>query len=288
MNSLACIKPSRHVIDRSGLWPLSESLDTIGVMARNTADLASVMQAYEPHIDYQIIINDSVKNMKVGVDFDLINQVAKKFPELKYNFNNTIDIYKKLGVQIIPINIPVVIMDKLAENARTTISIDAHKNYTNFTQSDLNNINTQLQNLIKDGNQKADNNDIVQQFNEIWQEIYNENNLDAVLLFVWGVPAPLKSEIPKIITSPDLFAAAVRYMVPFNYFDLPLVVVPQKTPSKECINVENLCSYNNRPSSFQLIGSVNQYSAAKLLRLAYAYEKERGELIYPFMEIYNK
>lgn len=57
MNSLACIKPSRHVIDRNGVWPFSQSLDTVGVMARHSVDLASVMQAYEPYIDYETILH---------------------------------------------------------------------------------------------------------------------------------------------------------------------------------------------------------------------------------------
>jgi hypothetical protein len=71
-------------------------------------------------------------------------------------------------------------------------------------------------------------------------------------------------------------------MVPFNYIDLPLVVVAQKTPSNGCRVGESLCVYSDRPSAFQLIGTVNKKSSAKLLQLAYAYEKERGELIYPF------
>ena len=99
-------------------------------------------------------------------------------------------------------------------------------------------------------------------------------DLDAVLLPVWGRPAPLAAEIPEIVTTPALFAEAVRYMVPFNYADLPLVVVPAAV--SRCRG-GGACPYALRPRSFQLVGR----NESILLRLAAAYELERGELEFP-------
>ena len=102
---------------------------------------------------------------------------------------------------------------------------------------------------------------------------FSRARVDAVLLPVWGRPAPLAEEIPEIVTTPALFAEAVRYMVPFNYADLPLVVVPAAV--SRCRG--GACPYALRPRAFQLVGR----NEATLLRLAAAYELERGELAYP-------
>ena len=102
----------------------------------------------------------------------------------------------------------------------------------------------------------------------------SSNQFVSVLLPVWGRPAPLAAEIPAIVTTSTLFAEAVRFMVPFNYADLPLVVVPAAV--SRCRG-GGACPYALRPRAFQLVGR----NEATLLRLAAAYELERGELAYP-------
>ena len=97
-----------------------------------------------------------------------------------------------------------------------------------------------------------------------------------MLLPVWGRPAPLAAEIPAIVTTSTLFAEAVRYMVPFNYADLPLVVVPAAV-SRCDSRGGGACPYALRPRAFQLVGR----NESILLRLAAAYELERGELAFP-------
>ncbi len=109
-------------------------------------------------------------------------------------------------------------------------------------------------------------------FGDRWTRAFGD--LDAVLLPVWGRPAPLAAEIPEIVTTPALFAEAVRYMVPFNYADLPLVVVPAAV--SRCRG-GGACPYALRPRAFQLVGR----NESILLRLAAAYELERGELEFP-------
>ena len=112
--------------------------------------------------------------------------------------------------------------------------------------------------------------------------LYEEDSLDTIVLVTWGVPAPLENEIPEIVTNPELFDRAVRFMVPFNYADVPLVVVPQRVASESCKQGDVFCEEKDRPFSFPLIGSNNSDSAAILLQLAHAYEQKRGPLVYPY------
>ena len=65
-------------------------------------------------------------------------------------------------------------------------------------------------------------------------------------------------------------------LVPFNYADLPLVVVPAAV-SRCDSRGGGACPYALRPRAFQLVGR----NESILLRLAAAYELERGELEFP-------
>ena len=162
-------------------------------------------------------------------------------------------------------------MDALGRGSRTTIARDAARNYAGL---DLE-MGGQLRELV-DMNvterAAAGVEGVAAAFGDRWTRALGD--LDAVLLPVWGRPAPLAAEIPAIVTSSTLFAEAVRFMVPFNYADLPLVVVPAAV--SRCRG-GGACPYALRPRAFQLVGR----NESILLRLAAAYELERGELEFP-------
>ena len=165
----------------------------------------------------------------------------------------------------------VPLMDALGRGSRTTIARDVARNYAGLDLA----MGGQLRELV-DMNvtetQAAEVESVAAAFAERWTRAFGD--LDAVLLPVWGRPAPLAAEIPAIVTTSTLFAEAVRFMVPFNYADLPLVVVPAAV--SRCRG-GGACPYALRPRAFQLVGR----NEATLLQLAAAYELERGELEFP-------
>ena len=264
MNSLTCVKPRRNILSGDGVWPLSQRLDTVGVMARTAAEIGSVL-GHD--------VDAAASGLRLGVDWAL---VAAAEPEsVRPTLRDATALCEGLGVRVENITGKVVelipLMDELGRGSRTTIARDVARNYAGL---DLE-MGGQLRELV-DLNvteaQAAAVEGVAAAFGDRWARAFGD--LDAVLLPVWGRPAPLAEEIPAIVTTPALFAEAVRYMVPFNYADLPLVVVPAAV--SRCRG-GGACPYALRPRAFQLVGR----NEATLLRLAAAYELERGELAFP-------
>lgn len=69
------LKPTLGTVSRTGVFPLSQSLDTVGAMARTPADLEAVFAAIcgdDPHdpasVDYHYVpFENSVKNLRLGI-----------------------------------------------------------------------------------------------------------------------------------------------------------------------------------------------------------------------------
>ena len=64
MNSLTCVKPRRNVLSGDGVWPLSQRLDTVGVMARTAAEVASVLG--------EDVDDAAASGLRLGVDWALV------------------------------------------------------------------------------------------------------------------------------------------------------------------------------------------------------------------------
>ena len=64
MNSLTCVKPRRNVLSGDGVWPLSQRLDTVGVMARTAAEVASVLG--------EDVDAAAASGLRLGVDWALV------------------------------------------------------------------------------------------------------------------------------------------------------------------------------------------------------------------------
>mmetsp|Transcript_20184 Transcript_20184/g.43860 ORF Transcript_20184/g.43860 Transcript_20184/m.43860 type:complete len:525 (+) Transcript_20184:129-1703(+) len=308
MNSLLCVKPRRSVIGRDGVWPLSQRLDTVGVIGRHASEVASFLQTYDASgRDYNAMMTataskNAVKNMRIGVDWTLIAQAEQELPNnyLGQIIRNAEKAFREdLNVQIVDISGKIAgdgglapLMDELAASSQTTIAHAVASNYKDLYRTPYKEqMSSQMTSLIEIGNNvtvaEYENIDaIAESFRDRWLTEFGQSglNLDAVMLFVWGRPAPLDSEIPAIVMSPSLFATAVRYMVPFNYADLPLVVVPQKVAGKTCKDL--FCGYADRPRSFQLVGTSSSLETGelRLLQLSKAYEQVRGELVYRVLD----
>ena len=81
-NSLTGIKPTWGRVSRHGLFPLAESLDHVGPMARSAADAAAVLQAIagadprdptalpDPVPDYLGEMNEGVAGLRLGIDWN--------------------------------------------------------------------------------------------------------------------------------------------------------------------------------------------------------------------------
>ncbi|WP_375329905.1 Asp-tRNA(Asn)/Glu-tRNA(Gln) amidotransferase subunit GatA [Candidatus Tisiphia endosymbiont of Nemotelus uliginosus] len=110
-------KPTYGRCSRYGMIAFASSLDQAGVLTRTVEDNALMLQAMmgfdekdSTSIDSEVpqlrsACNASVKNMKIGVPFDFMRKQGIQ-PDIIKMWQNTIDILKNDGVEIIDISLP--------------------------------------------------------------------------------------------------------------------------------------------------------------------------------------
>ncbi|MCC8483488.1 MAG: Asp-tRNA(Asn)/Glu-tRNA(Gln) amidotransferase subunit GatA [Rickettsia endosymbiont of Labidopullus appendiculatus] len=110
-------KPTYGRCSRYGMIAFASSLDQAGVLTRTVEDNALMLQAMmgfdekdSTSIDSEVpqlrsACNASVKNMKIGVPFDLMRKQGIQ-PDIIKMWQNAIDILKNDGVEIIDISLP--------------------------------------------------------------------------------------------------------------------------------------------------------------------------------------
>jgi amidase len=116
LNSVVGLKPTIGLLSRSGIVPISSTLDTPGPMTKNVIDnaiLLSAMTGKDMADDKSVSTDDkyfeavlnpvSLKGKRLGVFKDLL--------ETDSIYGNTINKLKKLGAEIIEFNAPEVSMD---------------------------------------------------------------------------------------------------------------------------------------------------------------------------------
>ncbi|MEO8435268.1 MAG: Asp-tRNA(Asn)/Glu-tRNA(Gln) amidotransferase subunit GatA [Pyrinomonadaceae bacterium] len=110
------LKPTYGRISRYGLVAFGSSLDQIGVFARNSSDVAAVLEviagrdendattADVPVPSYQAELRGNVKGLKLGVARALLGEGLND--EVREAINQAIEAYRELGAEIVDIELP--------------------------------------------------------------------------------------------------------------------------------------------------------------------------------------
>ncbi|MBS4165621.1 Glutamyl-tRNA(Gln) amidotransferase subunit A [Neochlamydia sp. AcF65] len=110
-------KPTYGRVSRYGLVAYASSLDQIGPFATNTRDAALVMEVIGKHCDkdstslpaeaddYLTKMNKDIKGKKIGVPWHFLDTLAA---EPKKVFNNSLEILKSLGAEIVEIDLSIL------------------------------------------------------------------------------------------------------------------------------------------------------------------------------------
>ena len=102
------LKPSRERVSRSGVAPLSWTLDHIGPMARSAADIARVLpymtaQA-EPELAAQcaeVITDPTVEGLRIGVPVNWFTELVDD--AVLTNWHNALEMLETLGCTLVPL-----------------------------------------------------------------------------------------------------------------------------------------------------------------------------------------
>lgn len=112
-NGVVGIKPTMGLVSRTGIVPISSTLDTAGPMAKNVYDAALLLGAIRGNdkldpitlgkkdevIDYTTFLKDiKAKELRVGIDLNNLDKLSEKRQKVFYE---NIELLKKQGVTII-------------------------------------------------------------------------------------------------------------------------------------------------------------------------------------------
>jgi len=131
-SGLVGMKPTRHLVPIEGLIPLSQSLDTLGVLTRNVRDNLIMMCAmtgakeYQPFLDGLLL---QFNNLRIGVDLQHWQDDSVQMG-VRTAFIRALEILKELGAVIIPLNLPD--LKNTTSVASTIINFEAFQQLTPF------------------------------------------------------------------------------------------------------------------------------------------------------------
>lgn len=112
------MKPTYGKVSRYGLIAFASSLDQIGPFGRSVKDIAAalnIIQGCDPcdstslnveNEDYLKNIENDIKGRKIGVIKELVGEGLTS--DVQSAIQNSIEVYKKLGAQIIEISLPLL------------------------------------------------------------------------------------------------------------------------------------------------------------------------------------
>lgn len=143
-------KPTYGRISRYGLFAFASSLDHVGIMARNVKDVAIVTDIIKGKDDYDMTslendskvyeneINNNIKGKKLFYIKEICNINEYQNPsEMLSNaldkFNRTIEICKKIGIEVDEISIDKNLLNALYPSYMTISCAEATSNNSNLT-----------------------------------------------------------------------------------------------------------------------------------------------------------
>lgn len=272
MPSAACglsgIKPTWGRVSRYGLFPLGESLDHVGPMARTAADAAAILKAIaggdandptalpDPVPDYLAEIGAGVDGLVIGVDWDFATQDVA--PAMAEAFTTAIAVLEALGAVIRPVTFPSqptgdafnLMMAEMVASHEETFPARADDYGPGLRAMLEGGMHVTGQMVIKANLARL-------RFNGQLARIFQEIDILAMPTLPWG--APKWEEIDAM--AEDMLSMAnvlMRYAVPFDLSGSPTLSVP--------------CGFDGLglPLSLQLVG--RRLGESTICRVGHAYQ----------------
>ncbi|KSA11911.1 amidase family protein [Maribacter dokdonensis] len=273
-NSVVGLKPTIGLLSRSGLVPISSTLDTPGPMTKNVKDnaiLLSAMLGYD-EVDSASMEDNYPGILSAGLNPEPLNEIRlgaiKELMESDSIYRKTIDKLKKEGATIIEIVPPEVSMDGFLSILNIDMRNDLPSYLRNYTDPNLVKIKS-----LEDAVAFNNNDSLVRipygqaLFNGIVSDTTTSSELEEIKLNLekngrtFFNSAMDKNRLDAILSINNYhagYAAVAKY---------PALTVPMGyKPSGE-------------PISLTFIGK--QFTEAKLLRIGKAYEEKFPVRIMP-------
>ncbi|MCZ6664238.1 MAG: amidase [Gammaproteobacteria bacterium] len=272
--SAACgvvgIKATFGKVSRYGVFPLSDTLDHIGPMARTVGDAAAMLQVLEgrdprdgstrtdPFCDYSQVLDKGIKGMRIGID--RAYSTTDTDPLMSDALFAAVDLMAKLGAEIVELTSPE--LADAADHWMATCSVDALLGHKNFYPKRADDYGPVFRSLLDHGAKvSAEEYARAQRQRQTTRALLDELLTDIDVMVCPAAPSPPmpQSEFPPQQVAPvEDIAPLVRFAAPTDFAGNPSITLP------------NGFTDDGLPLAMQFIG--RHGDEAGIIRAAAAYE----------------
>lgn len=268
------LKPTYSRVSRYGVMPVSFSLDTIGIMTRKVRDCARILSIIGgsdlndptasslPIKDYEASLDRKIGRVRIGIPTNYFYD--KCTDEIRQAMQNSLDVYRSLGAEVIPVEIPdPLVIDELRGILMDAEAATIHRHWLTTRPKDYSQeVRERIEpGLLVSATQYLEALNLRQLFvSKFVETVFGR--VDILHTPLLSIPVPTIEEIEndtKKLKS-EIIPILGRCTRPFSYLGLPTLIVPSGF------------TQNRLPVAFQLVGT--PFSESKLLNLGYAYESE--------------
>ena len=274
-NGIVGLKPTWGRVSRHGVFPLSDTFDHVGPMARTVPDAALMFAAIAgpdandptaldvPSADWTGAANNgSLKNLRIGVDQKYT--FGSVDPVMADAFRTALDVCAKHGAHIVDIEVPPV--DQILELAIIGAMAEAAISHARTYPSNRKSYSATYAELLEIGH-RATGIEIARL--AIWRREF-AGGLSAVFKSVDVMATPVLPVQPLMVAEMDALSAApplasapfLKFTIPFNLASVPTLTLPAKRLP------------DGTPLAFQLIGPA--LGEAAILSAGGAFERASG------------
>jgi len=221
-SGLVGLKTSAGLLPTSGVLPLSETLDTIGPMARTVADVAILFDVLTGAMRFNIADvqtwGGSFGNWRIGIPTDL---GVDLHPETAAIFEKAISQLRKAGATLVPVTLPSSVADYAAP-CGMYLAVDGYRHYGHFADAEPSLIGYGVRERIMSGKAISAATYLTQHENRARETKTIESlydTIDALFFPTTPMPAPVLGQHPEF-ESPAVFT---RFA---NYFNLAAISLP--------------------------------------------------------------
>ncbi len=266
-NGIVGLKPTWGRVSRYGVFPLGESLDHIGPMARSVADAALMLTAIAGHDpaddtslrapveDYAGALDRGVKGIRVGIDEKYIGEASADVATAVLTAARAIE---KLGARIVKVAIPDT--DASLTAWTTLCAAETLAAHAEFYPKRAAEYGAGFRSFLELGTRVrgcdyADAHMARERFANLFQPVFDDADVIAC-------PSMPFTSIPADAIAPDAGAFTgpnplLRYTAPFNLSRNPTLSLP--------------CGAGAPPPSLQLVG--RRLGEATLIQVGSAFER---------------
>jgi len=266
---LTGVKPTWGRVSRHGVFPLAESLDHIGPMARSAADAAAMLGAVAGYDvndatsyaaappDYLETLGDGLRGLRIGVDRGYATDGVE--PQVAVAFDEALDVLAGLKASVREARFPPY--EKLVSQWIAMCSAETAVAHLDTYPARKAEYGPDLAALIDQGRaisgmEIAEIN--LERFGFMRRLAAMFESVDALLIPTMPMPTPSLATMQAYGEDPNVLLGILRFTAPFNFSGSPTVTLP------------NGFDAAGMPLSMQIVGP--HLSEATLLRIAHAFQ----------------